>query len=149
MCGRCSLRHINILFLVKCVCERGPRKPTVLSHCPWGTLVIELYAAFSLSASLSPSSHRAALFIVMMNDYCQIKLLLPCTAPSHNRNQYSLIPHYSDVIWARWRIKSPASPLFIQPFIRTHSKENIKAPGHWPLCGEFTGDRWIPRTSGQ
>ena len=28
-------------------------------------------------------------------------------------------------------------------------KENIKAPRHWPLCGEFTGDRWIPRTKGQ
>ena len=22
-------------------------------------------------------------------------------------------------------------------------KENIKALRHWPLCGEFTGDRWI------
>ena len=28
-------------------------------------------------------------------------------------------------------------------------KENIKAPRHWPLCGEFTGHRWIPRTNGQ
>ena len=28
-------------------------------------------------------------------------------------------------------------------------KENIKAPRHWPLCGEFTGDRWITRTKGQ
>ena len=28
-------------------------------------------------------------------------------------------------------------------------KENIKAPRHWPLCGEFTGDRWIPRTKDQ
>ena len=28
-------------------------------------------------------------------------------------------------------------------------KENIKAPRHWPLCGEFTGGRWIPRTNGQ
>ena len=27
--------------------------------------------------------------------------------------------------------------------------ENIKAPRHWPLCGEFTGDRWIPRPNGQ
>ena len=25
-------------------------------------------------------------------------------------------------------------------------KENIKAPRHWPFSGEFTGDRWIPRT---
>ena len=29
---------------------------------------------------------------------------------------------------------------------RRRSKKNIKAPCHWPLCGEFTGDRWIPRT---
>ena len=25
-------------------------------------------------------------------------------------------------------------------------KKNIKAPGHWPLCEEFTGDRRISRT---
>ena len=28
-------------------------------------------------------------------------------------------------------------------------QENIKAPHHWPLYGEFTGDLWIPRTKGQ
>ena len=28
-------------------------------------------------------------------------------------------------------------------------KENTKAPRHWPLCREITGDRWIPRTEGQ
>ena len=28
-------------------------------------------------------------------------------------------------------------------------KVNIKAPRHSLLCGEFTGDRWIPRTNGQ
>ena len=27
-----------------------------------------------------------------------------------------------------------------------HRSRNIKAPRHWPLWGEFTGDRWIPRT---
>ena len=51
--------------------------------------------------------------------------------------------------WARWRLKPPASWLFTQPFIQAHMKENIKAPRHWPLCGEFIGDRWIPRTKGQ
>ena len=39
--------------------------------------------------------------------------------------------------------------LFTQPFIQAQIKENIKAPRHWPLCGEFTGHRWIPRTNGQ
>ena len=28
-------------------------------------------------------------------------------------------------------------------------KENIKAQCHWPLWGEFTRDRWIPRTKGR
>ena len=40
----------------------------------------------------------------------------------------------------RWRLNSPASRLFTQPFIQTR---------HWPLCGEFIGDRWIPRTNAQ
>ena len=43
--------------------------------------------------------------------------------------------------WARWRLKLPASRLFTQSFIQTQIKENIKAPRHWPLRGEFTGDR--------
>ena len=47
-------------------------------------------------------------------------------------------------LWARWRLKSPASPLLTQPFIQLQIKENIKAPRQWPLCGEFTGHRWIP-----
>ena len=39
--------------------------------------------------------------------------------------------------------------MFTQPFIQAQIKENIKAPRHWPLWGEFTGDRWIPLTKGQ
>ena len=54
-----------------------------------------------------------------------------------------LARHYSDVKQARWCLKSPASRLFTQ-FIQVQIKENIKAPRHWPLCGEFTGGRRIP-----
>ena len=43
----------------------------------------------------------------------------------------------------------PLRWLFTQSFIQTQITENTKAPRHWPLCGEFTGDRWIPRTNGQ
>ena len=46
--------------------------------------------------------------------------------------------------WARWRLKSSASPLLTHLFIQTQIIENIKAPHHWPLC-----DRWIPCTNGQ
>ena len=34
-------------------------------------------------------------------------------------------------------------------YIQAQIKENTKAPRHWPLREEFTGDRWIPRTKGQ
>ena len=40
--------------------------------------------------------------------------------------------------------QSPASRLFTQPFIRAQIKEYIKAPRHWPLCGEFTGAAEFP-----
>ena len=38
---------------------------------------------------------------------------------------------------------------FTELFIQAQMKENIKAPRHWPLWGEFTGDRWIPLTKDQ
>ena len=44
----------------------------------------------------------------------------------------------------RWSLKSPASPLFTQPFIQAQIKENIKAPRHWALwgvTGEFSTQR--------
>ena len=43
--------------------------------------------------------------------------------------------------WTRWRLKSPASQLFTQPFIQAQIKENMKALHQWPLWGELTGDR--------
>ena len=42
------------------------------------------------------------------------------------------------------RLKSPASRLFTQSLIQAQIKENIKAPRHWPLCGEFTGTGEFP-----
>ena len=46
--------------------------------------------------------------------------------------------------WARWRLKSPTSRLFTQPFVQAQIKEIVKAPSHWPLWGEFTGDGEFP-----
>ena len=54
--------------------------------------------------------------------------------------------HYGDVIMGA--IMSQITSV-TQSFIQTQIKENIKALRHWPLCGEFTGDRWIPLTNGQ
>ena len=56
--------------------------------------------------------------------------------------------HYNDVIMGA--MASQITSLFLfTPFIQAQIKEDIKAPRYWPLCGEFTGDRWISRTKGQ
>ena len=49
----------------------------------------------------------------------------------------------------RWRLKSTASRWSTQRFVRAQIKEGNKTPRHWPLWGEFTGNRWIPSTKGQ
>ena len=45
--------------------------------------------------------------------------------------------------------KSPAPRLYAQLFVEAQIKENIKAPHHGPLRGEFNVDRWIPHTKSQ
>ena len=54
--------------------------------------------------------------------------------------------------WGRWRLKSPAPPLFAQVLVQSQIIGNIIAPRQWPLwnspvtgefpaqCGEFTGE---------
>ena len=52
----------------------------------------------------------------------------------------------------RWRHNECDGVSNHQPhdcLLKAQIKENIKPPRHWPLWGEFTGDRRIPRTKGQ
>ena len=91
------------------------------------------------------------LFLVIQQAEVLLNFFGECTHSWNRRCWY--IHHNSYAQPLQWRhngrLKTPASPLFTQPFIQAQIKENIKAPRHWPLCGEFTGDRWIPRTNGQ
>ena len=54
--------------------------------------------------------------------------------------------------WVNWKHTAAYIELwvtFAQRFVQAQIKENFKALRHWPLCGEFTGYRWIHRTKGQ
>ena len=57
--------------------------------------------------------------------------------------------HYNDVIMVAMASQITSLTIVYSPVYSGRDKKNIKAPRHWPLCGEFTGDRWIPRTKGQ
>ena len=73
--------------------------------------------------------------------YMIVYMLLP--PPVMAVGKILLSSHNKDVIMG-WRLKWPALlRLFTQSFIEARIKENFKAPRHWPLCGELTGDRWI------
>ena len=55
---------------------------------------------------------------------------LPCICSPDQHGH--ILMHYNDVIMGVM-----ASPLFAQLFVQAQIKENVKAPFHWPLRGEF------------
>ena len=58
--------------------------------------------------------------------------------------------HYNDVIMSAMasQITSPTI-VYSTIYSGVDQKKKPKAPRHWPLCGEFTCDRWIARTNCQ
>ena len=50
--------------------------------------------------------------------------------------------HYDDVIMGAIASLIASLTIVYSSFFQTQIKENIKAPRHWPLCAEFTGDRF-------
>ena len=52
--------------------------------------------------------------------------------------------HYGDVIMTTIASQITSLTDVYSIFIQTQIKENIKAPRHWPLCGEFTGTGEFP-----
>ena len=57
--------------------------------------------------------------------------------------------HYGDVIMGTMAPQITSLTIVYSTVYSVQIKENIKSPRHWPLCGAFTGDRWIPHTKGQ
>ena len=58
-------------------------------------------------------------------------------------------PHYTDVIMSMMASQITSLTIVYSTVYSGADQRNIKAQRYWPLCGEFTGDRWIPRTKGQ
>ena len=56
---------------------------------------------------------------------------------------------FTDRIVCLGTMLSQITSLTIVYRLQVQIKENIKAPRHWPLWGNSTGHRWIPRTKGQ
>ena len=57
--------------------------------------------------------------------------------------------HYSDVIMSSMGSQITGVSIVCPTVCPGADKKNLKVPRHWPLWGEFTGDRWIPRAKDQ
>ena len=57
--------------------------------------------------------------------------------------------HYDDVIMITMASQITSLTIVYSTVYSGTDEKNIKSPRHWPLWGEFTGDRWIARTKGQ
>ena len=98
---------------------------------------------FELTISINDTNHNRH-YVAQLIITCSIWHVHGSPRPTH---------------WAcalQWRHNGRDSVSNHQPhdcllnrLFRRRSMKNIKAPCHWPFCGEFTGDRWIPRTNGQ
>ena len=66
---------------------------------------------------------------------------------------YVIFLHSTDVTWATWRLKSPATRPFVQRLAEANNmKETSKiraTSATGLLWGESTVERWIPLTKGQ
>ena len=60
-----------------------------------------------------------------------------------------IIEHNSDVIMGAMAPQITRLTIVYSTVYSGTDKKKIKAPRHWPLCVEFTGDQRIPRTNGQ
>ena len=58
-------------------------------------------------------------------------------------------PRYNHIIMSAMPSQITSLTIVYSIISQVQIKENIKAPLHWPLCGEFISDQWIPRTKGQ
>ena len=60
------------------------------------------------------------------------------------------LTHYDDVIMGVMASQiTSLTILYSTVYSGADQRKHYKVPRRWPLCAEFTGDRWIPRTNGQ
>ena len=80
----------------------------------------------------------------------------PCSSECENKGlpwSIYLLPsnfllHYDDVIMSAMTSQITSLTIVYSTVYSGPDEKNMKSPHHWPLCGEFAGDRWIPRAKG-
>ena len=88
-------------------------------------------------------------FTVGPVDSCYTIVPSRCSLTRYMYMYYTQPCNYNDVIISAVASQIARASIVCSPFVQAQMKDNMKAQRHWPLWGEFIGDRWIPRTKGQ
>ena len=67
------------------------------------------------------------------------QMTISCTTPSLGHNEFGI--HYNDGIMRAMASQITSFMIVYSTVYQAQIKANIKAPRHWLLCGEFTGER--------
>ena len=92
-------------------------------------------------------SDSLSLLLIPLLTYSTGWPILICDTVYSHWYIHSHLQHYGDVIMRA--IASQITSLTTVYKTVYSGADQRKHPRHWPLCREFTGDRWIPRTNGQ
>ena len=65
-----------------------------------------------------------------------------------NKSSFPTV-HYNDVIMSAMASQTTSLTIVYSTIYSGADQRKHQIPRHWPLCWEFTGDQWIPRTNGQ
>ena len=63
--------------------------------------------------------------------------------------EWIVFKHYDDVIMTMLASQITSLTVVYSIVYSGVNQRKHQTPRHWPLCGKFTGDRWISRTNGQ
>ena len=111
-------------------------------------LAVRRYTCVGTHISCSSSSTLCVRSPLIINGACALLKNLLKSLMGNQALQEAIPLQWRHNGWDSVSNHQPPDCLLNRLF-RHRFKENIKAPCHWPLCGEFTGDRGIPRTKGQ
>ena len=163
LCRNCKINLILIFFL-----NSFMYKSIYIATRNKRNCTLQLYCVFHVqSSNIIVTSHERHGF----SDSSPIRLLVETVVEANSKIQQGFVLLY--LLWRestghwgwiaserasalQWRHNGHDNVSNHQPYdcllnrlFKRRSKKKIKDPRHWPVCGEFTSDRWCPRTNGQ
>ena len=124
----------------------------IMCPCPWYPLRTEksLYSKLQNNGKTKIPENCDLNF--SMTSAAMLLVITDVTAIYHNDadTDHVLVQgHYSDVIMSAMASQITGVSIVCSTVGSRVDQRKHRTSRHWPLCGEFTSDRWIPRTKSQ